>query len=50
MPYDLETVAVRRGQEAELTVAETEMFSFSLSTSEGPRLVDVLEVKPERPS
>ena len=56
MTYDLGTVALRKRQEAELEVAEVEMLRFSLgwiesemSTSEGQRMLDVLERKSERP-
>lgn len=48
MLHDLEAAAVRRRKKAELKVAETEMFSFFSRTSEGQRLVDALEIKPER--
>ena len=58
MLYDLETVALRTTQEAELEVTEVKMFRFSLGLTRMDRIrnenikqhmLDVLERKSERP-
>lgn len=47
-----ETVALRKGQEAELGIAELKVLGFwfgsGASTSEGEHMLDVLEMKPGR--
>lgn len=47
-----ETAALRKGQEAELGIAELKVLGFwfgsGASTSEGQQMLDVLEMKPGR--